>query len=410
MTSVQQEGQNPSLYGSGNRWAVLVGVNEYTDKNHFGTLRMSVGDATKISEVLIAGGFVQDNIHLLTDREQKKPLREEIIAELTAVAAATDSDDLLLFYFSGHGVEKDGESYLMPQIGKGIAPEVTGLSIQHFKKIMEGAKARAKVIILDACHSGTDGPAKGSEKMSEKFILNAFKQAAGMAILSSCSSNQFSYEWKEMQCSVSTYYLLEALEGKADHSNKGFVTVNDVNLRVTAGVKSWASTHQVIQVPVLNYLVSGDILLTLIPESGIIDSEQYVVARVLGSAREYLATVLRVVEESLKVFGRKQVWVSDCQVLLQSFEKIEKPTFIQKFGTRSITNAKIYPLSLSVSAIDDEKDHVRDSIAGFGQNSSSAARQIEAHQKAIYTQLTSLFQEITDANILIGSMEGPSHS
>jgi hypothetical protein len=410
MTSVQQEGQPPSLYGSGNRWAVLVGVNDYTDKNHFGTLRMSVGDTTKISEVLNSGGFEQGNIHLLTDREQQKPLREAIIAELKAVAAVTDSDDLLLFYFSGHGVEKGGEIYLMPQNGMGIAPDETGLSIRYIKKIMEEAKARAKVILLDACHSGTDGPAKGSQEMSEEFIKNVFKQAAGMAILSSCRSNQFSYEWKEKQCSVFTYYLLEALEGKADRSNKGFVTVLDVNLYVTDGVKSWASQNRVIQVPILSYLVSGDILLTTIQEPGIIDPEQYVVARVLGSAREYLATVLTVVEESLKVFGRKQVWVSDCQSLLKLFEKIEKPAFIQKFGTRFITNARLYPLSLSLFAIDDKKDHVRDLIAGFGQSSSSAARQIAARQKAIYTQLTSLSHKITDASTLIGSMERPSHS
>lgn len=409
MTSVQEEVQAPTLFGQGKRWAVLVGINAYIDTNHFGTLHMSVGDAKKIREALIAGGFEQDKIHLLTDEEERKPNREEIMAELQAVASATDDDDLLLFYFSGHGIEKDGVSYLIPQNGKGIISDQNGVSMWEVKEIIEHANARAKVIILDACHSGADIPAKSSRRMSKAFIQNVFEQAMGMAILSSCTRGQSSYEWTEKQCSVFTYYLLEALQGQADSAGKGFVTVLDVNTYVTNGVKSWASLNQVIQTPTLNYLVSGDILLTTVPEQSdthaITSTDEYVLSHVIDSARKYLIAIQTVVEESMAVFRRGQVWIADCQRLLLSFEQLEKPTFVQRLGTRSITDALLYPLSLSIFAIEDKKEKVSALISAFGQNGNATTRQIAARQIAIRDLLTTLVREIASANTLIDSIK-----
>jgi len=63
-------------------------------------------------------------------------------------------------------------------------------------------------MILDACHVGAKIGAKGPKSMSEEFIRNVFEQAKGIAIISSCSYEQFSYEWKEKQCSVFTSYFL----------------------------------------------------------------------------------------------------------------------------------------------------------------------------------------------------------
>ena len=97
--------------------------------------------------------------------------------------------------------------------------------------------------------------------MSEAFIRRVFEQSEGMAILASCKQGQLSYEWREKGCGVFTYYLLEALEGRADWDGKGFVTVQDVNRYVANGVKLWAVQHNVSQTPTLQYSVAGDIVL-----------------------------------------------------------------------------------------------------------------------------------------------------
>jgi uncharacterized caspase-like protein len=403
VTSIHEEAQSPPLYGKGNRWAILVGINDYSDKNYYGTLSVCVDDALKIREALIAGGFERDRIHLLTDKEKQLPLREEIIAELHAVADVTEFDDLLLFYFSGHGVEKDGEGYLVPLNAKGIAPRDTAVSIRLVKEIMEQANARAKVMILDACHAGAKIRAKGPSSMSEEFIKNVFEQAEGMAIISSCSREQFSYEWPEKRSSVFTSYFLEALQGLADYTDKGFVTVLDVNGYVTDGVKRWASQHQVSQVPTLNYLVSGDILLVIYEKQT--RTSKYISTPLFTSARNYLTTVQNAVGKALDVFSREQVEVADCQPLTQSLRQINQPAFFETLRIHSLTDSQFHPLSLALHAIDDQKNQALSLISTFGQDSQATRKKITGQKKVINGMLTSLLKEIADASTLVGSLE-----
>lgn len=126
--------------------------------------------------------------------------------------------------------------------------------------IIEQSPAHAKVIVLDACHSGAS-IGKAAPTMTPEFIQRVFEEAEGMAVLASCKANQQSWEWPEKQRSVFTYYLLEALTGKADFEGKQFVTVSDVSNYVADGVKTWTATHGAAQTPTLQYTVVGDIIL-----------------------------------------------------------------------------------------------------------------------------------------------------
>ena len=254
--------QPEQLYGAGNRWAVLVGANAYEDAYHFGPLQVSVVDVEATREQLIAGGFDAARIRMLTDNTDEKPARANILAALKSVADATEPDDLLLFYYSGHGDEAEGQGYLVARDGRHLVLGDTAVPVARVKQIMDAAPARAKVILLDACHSGADIGKKGPQPMTKEFIERVFEQAEGMAILASCKQGQFSYEWGLQEGSVFTHYLLDALKGEADRDEKGFVTVQDASRHVTDGVKLWASQRNVSQTPTLQYTAAGDIILT----------------------------------------------------------------------------------------------------------------------------------------------------
>lgn len=250
------------IFGAGNRWAVLVGVNAYEDTHYFGALQVCIKDVEATREQLIAGGFDPARIRLITDNTHEKPTRANILAALQSVADATERDDLLLFYYSGHGDTAGGESHLVAREGRHLVLGDTAVSVTRVKQIIDAAPARAKVILLDACHSGADIGKKGPQPMSQEFIERVFEQAEGIAILASCKQGQVSYEWRLRERSVFTHYLLESLQGVADRDAKGFVTVQDANRHVVNGVKVWASQHNVSQTPTLQYGVAGDIILT----------------------------------------------------------------------------------------------------------------------------------------------------
>jgi len=257
-------GESPAygeIHGAGDRWAVLVGVNEYEDLSNYGRLRVCVKDAHAIREQLVEGSFDPARIRLLTDHTDKPPTKANVLVALKAVADATEPHDLLLFYYSGHGDEDSGESYLVARDGRRLVLSDTAVPVSRVKEIMEEAPARAKVIVLDACHSGADIGGKGPKPMSEAFMRRVFEQAEGMAVLASCKQGQLSYEWWGNERSVFTHFLLEALAGEADRDEKGFITVQDASRHVTNGVKLWASQRDTSQTPTLQYTVAGDIIL-----------------------------------------------------------------------------------------------------------------------------------------------------
>lgn len=257
-----EPGKLAPVLGTGNRWAVLVGIDKYQDRANYGKLYACGKDAAAIQKQLLLGGFEQDRIHLLSDdTPANPPTYASILATLKAVSVATDPNDLLLFYFSGHGDESNGESYLIPSDGQRLVLSDTAIPISRIKAIMNDAAARAKVIIVDACHSGADIAGKGPRPMSPEFIYYVFEQAEGLAVLASCKQGQLSYQLRNRTRSVFTHFLLKALTGEADWDHKGCVTVQDASRFVVNGVKLWASMHRLSQTPTLQYIVSGDIIL-----------------------------------------------------------------------------------------------------------------------------------------------------
>lgn len=247
----------PAVINGGRAWALLVGVNHYDDP-YIADLTVCGDDVAAVQQAL-APHFQAS--HLLTDATpERPPTRANLLSTLAALAQAAAPEDLLLFYFSGHGMAEAGESYLLPRDARLAALRHTALAMHDLRDLFDQSAARARVIILDACHSGAD-LGKTTPLMTPEFIQRVFAEAEGMAVLSSCKQGQRSWEWPQQRRSVFTYYLLEALSGQADPVNKGFVTVSDVSAYVSDRVRVWAAEHQVLQTPTLQYTVAGDIVL-----------------------------------------------------------------------------------------------------------------------------------------------------
>ena len=240
-------------------WAVLVGIDTYEDNKYYTSLNVSVRDVRAICHTLLAGDFSRDRIYLLDDQESRLPLKKNILSVARSIAVATLPDDLLLFYFSGHGEEKDGKNYLIPRDGRFTDLPSTAISISEMINIMKQASATAKVLILDTCFVGTT---INTKEDANSELINGYIDKAGIAILSSCAQGQQSYEWPEQHHSVFTYYLLEALRGLADRDHKGFVTLQDTSRYTMFKVRHWTQEQQLDQTPTLNCLVTEDIILT----------------------------------------------------------------------------------------------------------------------------------------------------
>lgn len=264
--------------GKVNYWAVVAGIGEYED-TLYAPLPACVDDAKAVAKQLTCCGYDPKHICLLVDGDidgnlliqelagdntrLSKPTRGNILEALKSVAQRTRPEDLLLFYYTGHGGLEDQESYLVTHDGRKNTLEHTALSVSALRKIMLDAPAQKKVIILDACRTEVAPGSKGMPgPLPPAFIERVFEQAKGFVLLTSCDAGENSYMWKEKQHSVFTYFLLEALQGgKADFNGKECISVDDIYKYAFDKVERWAMNNNCFQTPRIVKDGQGDIVI-----------------------------------------------------------------------------------------------------------------------------------------------------
>jgi len=258
----------PKFPTAGRRNALLVGINSYYLDETIGNLRYCVNDVNSLNEILInqsRGNF--STVLLTSDAAEKinEPNRANIMSMLKLISNSASSEDLLLFYFAGHGFESEGKNYILPADSRTNILDDSAISIEWVKETFKKSLAKQKLIVLDSCHSGsTLGRAVG--RMSEAFLQSLLNNSEGMAIFCSCKAGQQACEMQEMEHGVFSYYLLEGLTGKADTDENGLIFLGDINQYVTGKLNEWGLRTRSEQNPTLQLDVTGDILLVTVPK------------------------------------------------------------------------------------------------------------------------------------------------
>ena len=214
--------------------ALLIGVSEYLPE--FPALPSAVKDVEAMKEVLgnsEMGGF--DEIKVL-----KNSNRQQIEEAIYELFADRNKDDVLLFYFSGHGVKsREGNLFLAtPKTRKGqrgiVTPTAVAASVLQGQ--MNDSFSQRLVVILDCCYSGafTKGmTAKGDENIDIQAELGG----KGRAILMSSSAVQSSFESEGSELSIYTKYIVEGIKtGAADTDNNGKISADELHQYVSEKV------------------------------------------------------------------------------------------------------------------------------------------------------------------------------
>ena len=139
--------------------AIVIGVELYT---LLPRLSFSIDDARAFSDLLLEHmGFDRQDIVLLTDgRDQSaRPTRENVFGAIDSLANNPTAvpSDLFVLYFSGHGVARDGQDYLLPSdVGSSEAKE-KGVSLQSVVARLAQLDITNVLIVADACRTGESG-------------------------------------------------------------------------------------------------------------------------------------------------------------------------------------------------------------------------------------------------------------
>lgn len=196
-------------------YAIAIGINQY---EQFQPLHYAVRDAQAVQIYLKEAQPIdraqpeRTRVVLLSDSSPIQPsntypTRAHIQAALSYIVRQPQNPaDCLWVFFSGYGVEVNGQDYLMPIDGDPTRVEETGIAIAQIFSILQTAATRNILLLLDINRSQS---ATANARVGEQTA--AIAAQTGIATILSCQPDQFAHETLALRHGLFTAAVLEGL-------------------------------------------------------------------------------------------------------------------------------------------------------------------------------------------------------
>lgn len=208
-----------SVSAQAKTYLVAAGISDYPGTNL--DLRLPAADAKTV--VWLYSKNTDVEYRQLTDAQATK---SSIIAAIKTLFAKAGPNDIVVFFFSGHGYKGGFLAY----DGR--------LGYDEMRRAMASSKSKNKMIFADACFSG-----KLREEHNSSSAVASAKKANVMLFLSS-RSNETSLERTDMKNGMFTTYLQKGLRGNADANRDRTITARELFNFVSKGVASATNNKQ----------------------------------------------------------------------------------------------------------------------------------------------------------------------
>lgn len=212
------------------RRALVIGNSVYRDATlaRLHAPDVDVGDLADILAEREIGSF--DHVETLINRSFAHVRRV-----ISGFFANRKRDDLLVLYFSGHGVLDDrGDLYLAVKDTDTKFLRATAISSAFIREEMDNSRAQSQVLILDCCHSGAFARGvKGNPGLTVGTSLAFESKGSGRVIITASDSTQYAWEGDqiigEAENSLFTHFLVQGLKtGQADLDHDGRITADEL--------------------------------------------------------------------------------------------------------------------------------------------------------------------------------------
>jgi uncharacterized caspase-like protein len=195
------------------KFGLIIGNTEYTDPG--------------LAQLTAPGKDAEDFARVLKDQnlcgfdEVKVLLNQFSFIVIEAIDEFFDqkkSDDLLVIYFSGHGVRDEfGSLFLAVKNTNRSRLRSTAIRSDHIRESMDQSRSKRQVLILDCCNSGAFPQGTKAEIGGVMGLTQAF-QGYGRFVLTASDATQFAWEGHrvigETDNSLFTHFLVEGLRGR----------------------------------------------------------------------------------------------------------------------------------------------------------------------------------------------------
>src|SRR6266542_3357753 len=171
------------------RLALIIANTEYNDPG-LAQLSAPGKDAKDFARVLNDQRICAfDKVNVLLN--QSEPVIREAIDELFDQRRP---DDLLVLYFSGHGVRDElGALYLAVKNTIRTRLRSTAVKSDYIRDAMNQSRSKRQVVVLDCCNSGAFPQGTKAEVGGTMGMVSAF-QGYGRYVLTASDEIQFAWE------------------------------------------------------------------------------------------------------------------------------------------------------------------------------------------------------------------------
>ena len=225
-------------------YALVIAIANYRNLRDEQQLQYSERDANAIYSVLISpegGNFPAQNVQkLIGPNATLANIREKLEKWLPGSARA---DDRVLIYFAGHGFVADGKAYLAPYDFNPSDIAGTGYSMDALGHVFGSEiKAKWKVLLTDACHSGAINPDAEVQTIN-RSLIDVNKSVFSLTASRDRERSFESPDWGGGH-GIFTYYVVKGLEGEADETRDGIVTADELAEYVRRNVREATNGRQ----------------------------------------------------------------------------------------------------------------------------------------------------------------------
>jgi hypothetical protein len=211
------------------RYALIVANTEYTDPG-LAPLTAPGKDAEDFARVLRSPDIAAfEKVFTLINRDVF--IVNQAIEDFFS---GKKPSDLLLLYFSGHGVrDENGYLYLAVKNTNRGRLRSTAIKSDFIREAMDHSRSKRQVLILDCCNSGAYAQGTKAAPGGSIGTASAFEGTGyGRIVLTASDSTQFAWEGDkiigETANSLFTHFLVKGLEGDADQDGDGKITVDEL--------------------------------------------------------------------------------------------------------------------------------------------------------------------------------------
>ncbi|MGY4765722.1 caspase, EACC1-associated type [Kribbella sp. CWNU-51] len=212
---------------NGGRFALLVANYQFTDPG-LAELASPAEDVEALRQVLADPAIGCFAVETCVNQSAHSVART-----VEAFFSERRRDDMLLFYFTGHGLKDDhGKLYFATADTERRYLRATSLAATFLHEAMERSRSRCNVLVLDCCYSGAFATSRSTKSDAAIHTPERFA-ARGRAVLTASDAMQFSFEGDraagDRPLSVFTDLVVAGLRtGAADRNVDGYVDIDEL--------------------------------------------------------------------------------------------------------------------------------------------------------------------------------------